>query len=118
MTDKTVAVPQPIFIKKVHELSKLHKKLESVSNDVIDVIVETMNSKDTDPKLKVACATTLADMHIKVSDIISKDQLTRQIAEIKANGLKTPLKLENVPVKPSGPRRDFFTIQSVGNVDE
>lgn len=109
-----VAVEKPVFIKKVHELAGLAKKLDKVSDGAIDVIVNTMNDPKTDPKLKVTCATTLADMHIKVNDIISKDQLTRQIAEIKKNGLSTPLALEPGQSKPLPPKRDFLTIQNVG----
>lgn len=114
MSGAIEAVEVPMFIKKTHELSKLAKRLDKVSDGAIDVIVETMNNPKTDPKLRVACATTLTDMHIKVNDIISKDQLTRQIAELKKNGLSTPLQLQSGEIKPLPPRRDFLTIQSVG----
>ncbi len=108
-----VAVEKPVFIKKVHELAGLAKKLDGLSEGALAVIVNTMNDAKTDPKLKVACATTLIDMQVKINDIISKDQLTRQIAEIKKNGLSTPLQLEPGQVKPLAPRRDFLTIQTV-----
>lgn len=112
MSEAIVAIEQPIFIKKVHELSKLSKRLDKISDAAIDVIVDTMNDKDTDPKLRVACATTLVDMSVKVSDIISKDSLVRQIAELKAKGLSTPLALQGEG-KPLPPKRDFLTIQSI-----
>lgn len=108
---KTVALP--VFVKKKHELADLLKSLEKATPAAVELIVETMNNTQTEPKLKVACATALIDMQLKVSAEISRDGLTRQIAEIKAKGLSTPLELEQGGKKPLPPRHDFTTIQEV-----
>ena len=114
MKEALVAVEQPVFVKKKHELAGLLKALERGSEDAVDLIVETMNSTDekVSLKTKLDLAKALVDMQIRVADTISKDQLTRQIAEIKANGLKTPLALEPGQ-KRLAPMTDFNTIQEV-----
>lgn len=106
-------VEQPVFLKKKHELADLLKKLEDVSDEAVDVVVGTMRSSDSSPKMKSECATMLLTLQIKVSDTISKDQLTRQIAEVKSKGLSTPLTLEPGEKRKLPPKLDMKTIQSV-----
>lgn len=112
---EVVNVEQPLFVKKKHELAGLLKALENGSVDAVELIVETMNSKSDDISLKtkLECAKSLLDMQIKVSAEISKDSLTRQIAEIKAKGLSLPLGPEEVGKKRLPPTTDFGTIQVV-----
>lgn len=108
-------VEKPLFIKKTHELTPLLKRIQSGSTQAVDLLIETMNreEKDVGIKIKVACAQALIDMEVKISDQISKDQLTRQIAEIKAKGFSQPL--EQLPGEPKRlpPKTDFSTIQEV-----
>jgi hypothetical protein len=108
---KTVELP--VFLKKRHELEGVLKKLEDVSEEAIDVIVNTMRSTESTPKMKTDCAEVLLGFQIKVSETISKDQLTRQIAEVKAKGLSTPLELAPGEKRQLPPRLDMRTIQSV-----
>lgn len=101
-----------VFVKKRHELDDLLKHLDKVTLEAVDFLVETMHDVNQERKVRVACADKLIDYKINISEAISKDELTRQIAEIKATGLKTPLVEEGT--KPSAPRLDMHTIQSVG----
>ena len=109
-----VAIEKPVFVKKKHELSDLLKRVQAGSVQAVDLIVETMNEKDETKvslKTRLECAKLLLDIEIKVSAEISRDQLTRQIAEIKAN----PLPIGNGSTVPGrqAPRKDFTTIQTV-----
>lgn len=112
-TLKTVA--QPVFLKKKHELANLLKKLDSASEDAVDVIVNTMNSTDKSvtKAMKIDCAKAIVGLQIKTSETISKDELTRQIAEMKAKGMSTPLELAPGEKHKLPPRLDMMTIQSV-----
>lgn len=102
-----------IFVKKKHELTDLLKQLDRVTPDAVDFLVEQMNDKNNPVRVRVACADKLIDYKISVSEAINKDELTRQIAEIKTTGPKTPLVPEGGG-KPSAPRLDMGTIQNVG----
>ena len=106
-------VEKPVFLKKKHELQKLLNSLERATPQAVDLIVETMNSDNEiiTTKMKLECAKSLLELQIKVSTEISRDQLTRQIAEIKVNGLSRPL--EGNEPKKLPPKRDFTTIQEV-----
>lgn len=100
-----------IFVKKKHELDDLLKQLNRVTPDAVDFLVDQMNDKNNPVRVRVACADKLIDYKISVSEAINKDELTRQVAEIKASGPKFPL-VGDTP-KPSAPRLDMGTIQSV-----
>lgn len=110
------AVETNTFIKKKHELSSLLKKLEDAQDDAVDIIVNTMNSTDKEVtlKMKLECAEALLGFQIKVSETISKDQLVRQIAEVKAKGLSQPLELAPGEKRKLPARLDMTTIQKVG----
>jgi hypothetical protein len=101
-----------VFLKRKHELDDLLKQLDRVTPEAVDLLVDTMNNPKEAVKVRVACADKLLDYKIKVSEAINKDELTRQIAEIKASGLKTPLVGDDVP-KPAAPRLDMNNIQEV-----
>lgn len=113
MAEVIVAVDSPQFVKKTHELTSLFKLLDAGSKDAVDLIVKTMNAeeKDVGLKMKIQCAEKIIDLKIKVAETISKDQLTRQIAEIKVNGLPPPQ--GSTADKPRGPVIDFDNIQKV-----
>lgn len=112
MTDGVIAtVDQPLFVKKNHELASLLAKVKKGSAKAVEILIETMEDKDTEAKLKVACAQSLIEYEVKITDQINKDQLTRQIAEIKARTIITPLVGgANMPL---APKTDFTTIQEV-----
>lgn len=114
ITAAITSVEMPVFVKRKHELADLLKAVERGSKSAVAVLVDTMESKDATIGLKtrLECAKTLLDLQIKVVDQISKDQLTRQIAEIKANGLSKPLELQGEK-KRLPPTTDFDTIQDV-----
>jgi len=111
MNDGVIAtVEQPLFIKKRHELAALLKRVQNGSAKAVDLLIYTMENENTEPKLRVACAQSLIEYEVKITDQINKDQLTRQIAEIKAKGIVTPLTAEE---KALPPKTDFTTIQEV-----
>lgn len=111
MNDNVIkVVEQPIFLKKTHELQGLLKRVKQGSALAVEVLIETMEKEDTEPKLKVACAQSLIDYEVKITDQINKDQLVRQVAEIKAKGLSTPLRTDDQPLPP---KVDMLTIQEV-----
>lgn len=106
-------VEQPLFVKKTHELASLLKKVKQGSAQAVDLLIDTMERPDDEVglKIKVECAKTLIDYEVKITDQINKDQLMRQVAEIKAKGLSIPLLPGND--KPLPPTTDFKTIQAV-----
>jgi hypothetical protein len=101
-----------IFVKKKHELADLMKQLDRITPDAIEELGNALTNDKLPLKDRLRIAEVVIDMKIRVADQISKDELTRQIAEIKATGLKTPL-VDNDTPKPSGPRLELGTIQSV-----
>lgn len=101
------------FVRKKHELADLAKKLDTVTTDAIDLIADTMNDEKLSRKERLHCAEVLIDYKIRITDQINKDELVRQVAELKANGLKTPLVPEGGQAKPSAPRLDMNNIQKV-----
>jgi hypothetical protein len=102
-----------MFIKRKHELTDLLKQLDSVTPEAVDLLAETMRNEKVGLKERLKCADILIDYKIAVSEAINKDELTRQIAEIKATGPKTPLVPATGNTKPTGPRLDMTTIQKV-----
>ena len=114
MKDGVVLVDMPVFIKPRHELATLLKKIQVGSAQGVELLITTLQRPESEVtlKLKLQCAEALIDLEVKITDQISKDQLTRQIAEIKKNGLVTPLGQEGGP-KRLPPRTDFTTIQEV-----
>jgi hypothetical protein len=113
MADVIVAVDKPQFVKNTHELTSLFKLLDAGSTDAVELIVKTMNAKDDEVglKMRIQCAEKIIDLKIKVAETISKDQLTRQIAEIKVNGIPPPS--GSTADRPRGPVIDFDNIQKV-----
>lgn len=102
-----------IFVKRKHELADTLKQLDRVTPDAVDLIAEAMNDVKETRKNRVEFAKYLLDVKIRVAETISKDELTRQIAEIKVAGLKTPLLQDEDNPKPKAPMLDMSTIQSV-----
>lgn len=103
-----------IFIKKKHELADLMKQLDKITPDALSLLADAITDEDNKLTLKerLKLAETVIEMKIRVADIIDKSELTRQVAEIKVSGLKTPLVLDDTP-KPGAPRLELHTIQEV-----
>lgn len=110
MNDAVEMVEQPVFIKKTHELASLLKKIKQGSAKAVDMLIETMEDEEVETKVRVACAQSLIEYEVKITDQINKDQLTRQVAEIKVKGLVTPLGAGD---KPLPPVVNFSQIQEV-----
>jgi GTPase Era involved in 16S rRNA processing len=114
MSSEVVVADKPVFVKKKHELADLLKRVQAGSAQAVDLIVETMNAEEgVSLKTKLECAKLLLDIEIKVSAEISRDQLTRQIAEIKATGV-VPMGGSTVGNTRQAPKIDFSSVQKVG----
>ena len=118
MTNEVKVVEVPMFVKRgKHELAGLLKQIEGASHEAVDLLINTMNEEDKEKvslKQRLECAQTLIDLQVRISTEISRDQLTRQIAEFKTKNLsgsfKTPEAIED---KPKAPRLDFSKIREV-----
>ena len=111
MTASVVEVP--LFIKK-HDLTGLLKTLEKANKESVALLVKTMEDENQPIKVRLDCANALLGYNISVADMISKDQITRQISELKANGKVGRLGFGgNDDDKPEAPRLDMTTIQNV-----
>lgn len=111
----TVALREgQIFVKKKHELADMAKQLDKVTPDAIELMATKMLDEENVPlKDRLKLAEALVDMKIRVTDQINKDEITRQIAEIKARGVSTPLVPGEQEKKPGPPRLEMNTIQKV-----
>lgn len=105
----------PVFVKKKHELSDIAKRLDKLTIDSIDLMEESLADAENKLTLKerLKLAETILDLKVRITDQINKDELNRQIAEIRAKGLSTPLLPNDEKPKPGAPRLDMNTIQSV-----
>lgn len=110
---KAVAVEVPTFVKRKHELTELYKSLERATPQAVELLVEDMNNPDLPRKERRAAAEKLIDLQVKVSDVMSKDSLMRQVAEARVNGYVPKLDATGGGQKPQGPSLDFGTIQEV-----
>jgi predicted ArsR family transcriptional regulator len=70
-----------------HELDKAIKQAGKATEEMIAVLMELALNKDVEPKERRMAAQGLLDMHVKMVDIRSKDEITRKIAEVKVRGV-------------------------------
>lgn len=102
-----------LFVRKKHELADLLKKVEKESPGALEVVSQILSSTDEEKvpmKIKLETARWLLEFQKGLSETISRDELTRQIAEFKANGARSLVADEE---KPSAPRLDMTTIQKI-----
>lgn len=64
-----------------NDLVKTLKRLDKGLEAAFKLLEEIIEDKDVDKKLKVDCAKFLIEKRIAVSDSVSKDQLSRAIAQ-------------------------------------
>lgn len=104
------------FITK-NELTRTLKRLSKEADKAIDFLSEVMNDPAQDIKVRVDCAKELLSKRVDVSKEISKDMLTRLLAETKYT--QTPVKgLKDItPTEESGGATfDFDNVQRVAGV--
>ena len=102
----------PLFIKRKHELADIAKRLDKITDDALDLLSQAVtDAENLSLKDRLRYAEVIIDLKIRVTDQISKDDLTRQIAAFKANGAR-PL-IADDPNRPAPPRLDMHTIQKV-----
>ena len=80
-----------LTLAKKNDLVKMLKQMERLTPDAMAVMVEVLNDKEADIKIRVDIAKTLLDTRIKLSESISKDQLTRTLGEHKMRMMENPV---------------------------
>lgn len=116
MGDVVETVEKATFVKRKHELADVLKAVQRGSTDAVELIINTMNETDEEKvtlKTRLQLAQDLLELQVKLAQVISEDQLKRQIAEIKVNGASTPLEALPGERKRLPPTTDFTTIQEV-----
>lgn len=108
MSNVVTAVEQPVFLRK-HELAKLFRQIEKASPAAVEFVINTLNDEKKPHDVRMDAAKFIVQAQIKVGEVIAKDQLVRQVAEIKAKGLVTPLTTVGHRPKPS---IDFDNLQT------
>ena len=71
------------FIKRKGSFDAIVKKLQKISIDAIEMLETTMNEKDCDPKLKIACATKLLEFYTTTLKQQNDDEVNRLQLEYK-----------------------------------
>ena len=106
---KVREVKLPSFIKKKHELDKLHKLVGRETEAAVKVLADAMNDPDEDKSVRRSCAKTLIELKVAIAESINRDSMQRLIAEIKIapNGAK------NLEADDSRPVLDFHTIKEI-----
>lgn len=101
------------LVRNKHELSKLLKQLENASADAVSILVATMNSTEesVSQKMKIDCAEALINFQISVASTISKDSLTRTVADWKMNN--GAYQLVDESGKSRAPMLNFDDIQNI-----
>ena len=121
MATKMVAANSRITFARKHDLVKASKQADKGVISAINYLAELIGNEDADPKLRYEAAKCLIDSKIKMSAEISKDQLTRTIAEAKLiTDMRNPTKTVNDEYNPEVegnvvPVVDFSMIQNTDN---
>ena len=111
---QTIQEPALSFLKKKHDLQNTLNRVQRASKEAIELLTTCMNDEKLDIRFRAQCAKDLIGMEVTMTDIISKDNMSRLIAEIKLNPGNVNNNLKTLPDKPSGvPALDFATISSV-----
>jgi len=95
---KMTPAPQVSFeidIKR-HPLSKTLKKLDSHIDEAIAVVLKVLADPATDAKTRLVAAQYLLDTKIKLNLEMSKEVLTRQIAQVRLLQSQQPVKIKDV----------------------
>ena len=72
-----------LTLARKNDLTKMLKSLEKVTPEAIKVMTEIIQDPTSDPKVRADMVKTALDMRLKISQEISKDQLTRTLGEHK-----------------------------------
>lgn len=103
----------PSFIDKgkTLDLKALSRELGKHQGTAIEALVKLLTDEKTEPKIKLAAATNLLELQIKVRDKISADAIARLIAEVKLNPTKRKTLVDE---NGETPLVDFGSVQKVG----
>lgn len=97
---------------KTLNLKKLLRELAKNQDIAVLTLVNLMTRDTVEDKIKLQAATSLLELHVKVADKTSQDQIARLIAEVKLNptGRK---QLTNAGEDSTVPMVDFGTVQKI-----
>lgn len=104
-----------------NQLTPTLKRLKKLGKASLDFLEEQLANPELDVKDKIAVARFIIDKQVQVSDSVTKDQMSRLIAEVKVKGLAANPKLRTVGEENNGvtPQAVFTTnILSVEKTSE
>lgn len=81
---------------KRHPLQKTLRKLDKNVDEAINVVLEVIANTELDPKTRLQAAQYLIDTKLKINSEISKEVLSRQIAEVKMLQAQQPKQMKTV----------------------
>lgn len=79
-----------------NQLTPTLKRLKKLGKASLDFLEEQLSNPELDVKDKIAVARFIIDKQVQVSDSVTKDQMSRLIAEVKVKGLAANPKLRTV----------------------
>lgn len=94
-----------------NQLTPTLKRLKKLGKASLDFLEEQLANPELDVKDKIAVARFIIDKQVQVSDSVTKDQMSRLIAEVKVKGLAANPKLRTVGEENNGvtPQAVFTT---------
>lgn len=92
-----------------NQLTPTLKRLKKLGKASLDFLEEQLANPELDVKDKIAVARFIIDKQVQVSDSVTKDQMSRLIAEVKVKGLATQPKLRTVGEENGGTPQAVFT---------
>jgi len=96
---------------KTLNLTKLAKSLAKFEDEAIQTLVKLLTDEKAEPKIKLAAATALLELQVKVKKEISADTISRLIAEVKLNPTR---RKQLTGADDETPLVDFGTVQKIG----
>lgn len=105
----TVEEPQINFIRKKHDLQSTFKLIEKGSDKAIEMLIAAISDPALDPKFKAQISLEYLTLMMAMSDTISKDNIARQVAQVKLGGPQ----VTNLKTVDNTPTLNFSTISSV-----
>jgi len=92
-----------------NQLTPTLKRLKKLGKASLDFLEEQLANPELDVKDKIAVARFIIDKQVQVSDSVTKDQMSRLIAEVKVKGLAAQPKLKTIGEEGGTPQAVFTT---------
>lgn len=76
-----IPVDSVLTFARKNDLQKVLRKIDKSVDKSIEFLEKVMLNENNDLKLRVDCAKTILDKKVQISESVSKDQLSRTVAE-------------------------------------